>query len=80
MMDSTMDSSMDRSTVSQVSGGGRLTLRRVHVVNGVAEFGGGLLVQGAGSALLMEQASVRDCVATGLVKGGGTLACSSSAS
>ena len=66
------------SRAIDVSGGGQLTLRRVHVVNGNATSGGGLLVQGAGSALLMEQASVRDCVATGptsFVHGGGGLAC-----
>ena len=69
------------SRAIEVADGASLTLRKIHVVNGNAtSSGGGLLVHGAGSSLLMEQASVRDCVATGLVKGGGTLACSSSAS
>ena len=65
------------SRAIDVIGGGRLTLRRVHIVNGVAETGGGLLVQGAGSSLLMLQASVRDCVAIGGIRdtdGGGELA------
>ena len=65
------------SRAINVIGGGRLTLRRVHIVNGVAETGGGLLVQGAGSSLLMLQASVRDCVAIGGMRdtdGGGELA------
>ena len=53
------------SRAIDVSGGGHLTLRRIHVINGKAPSGGGLLVQGAGSSLLMEQASVRGCVATG---------------
>ena len=67
------------SRAIDVIGGGRLTLRRVHIVNGVAETGGGLFVHGAGSSLLMEQASVRDCVAIGGMRdidGGGKLACS----
>ena len=33
-----------------MSSGGRLTLRRIHIVNGAAELGGGLLVQGANCA------------------------------
>ena len=65
------------SRAIDVSDGAHLTLRRIHIVNGVAESGGGLLVQGAGSSLLMEQASVRHCEATSLlpfVYGGGGLA------
>ena len=66
------------SRAIDVIDGGQLTLRRIHVVNGAADSGGGLLVEGAGSTLLMEQGSVRDCVATGpvsFVDGGGSLAC-----
>ena len=66
------------SRAIDVFGGSRLTLRRIHVVNGVAESGGGLHVSGVGSALLMEQASVRHCSATGpkgVTHGGGTLVC-----
>ena len=67
-----------------MSGGGRLVLRRIRIINGAAHWGGGLLVQGAGSSLLMEQVSVRSCVATGpslgdiysYEYGGGRLACS----
>ena len=65
------------SRAIDVTAGGRLTLRRIHVINGVAESGGGLHVSGAGSALVMEQASVRHCEATSLlpfVYGGGGLA------
>ena len=68
------------SRAIDVSDGAHLTLRRIHIVNGVAESGGGLLVDGADSSLLMEQASVRDCFATGPVAfsfGGGGVACSS---
>ena len=63
------------SRAIDASGGGHLTLRRIHIVNGVAESGGGLLVQG--SSLLMEEASVRNCAATGplgFTYGGGGLA------
>ena len=70
------------SRAIDVSGGGRLVLRRIRIINGAAEWGGGLLVQGAGSSLLMEQVSVRNCVATGPKTtffskeyGGGRLAC-----
>ena len=70
------------SRAIDVSGGGRLVLRRIRIINGAAEWGGGLLVQGAGSSLLMEQVSVRNCVATGpkttyfsYEYGGGRLAC-----
>ena len=72
------------SRAFDVSAGGRLVLRRIRIINGAAHWGGGLLVQGAGSSLLMEQVSVRSCVATGpnlndmysYEYGGGTLACS----
>ena len=71
------------SRAIDVSGGGRLVLRRIRIINGAADWGGGLLVQGAGSSLLMEQVSVRNCVATGPKMssfshnfGGGRLACS----
>ena len=72
------------SRAFDVNGGGRLVLRRIRIINGAAHWGGGLLVQGAGSSLLMEQVSVRSCVATGpylgdmysYEYGGGTLACS----
>ena len=72
------------SRAIDVSGGGRLVLRRIRIINGAAHWGGGLLVQGAGSSLLMEQVSVRSCVATGpflgdmfsFEYGGGRLACS----
>ena len=70
------------SRAIDVSGGGRLVLRRIRIINGAAEWGGGLLVQGPGSSLLMEQVSVRNCVATGPMTtyysyeyGGGRLAC-----
>ena len=70
------------SRAIDVSGGGRLVLRRTRIINGAAEWGGGLLVQGPGSSLLMEQVSVRNCVATGPKTtffskeyGGGRLAC-----
>ena len=65
------------SRAIEVTDGGRLTLRRIHIVNGNADSGGGLLVKGAGSALLMERSSVRRCVATGptpFLFGGGKLA------
>ena len=71
------------SRAIDVSGGGRLVLRRIRIINGAADWGGGLLVQGAGSSLLMEQVSVQNCVATGprttyfsYEYGGGRLACS----
>ena len=71
------------SRAFDVSGGGRLVLRRIRIINGAADWGGGLLVQGAGSSLLMEQVTVRNCVATGpkmsafsFDYGGGRLACS----
>ena len=54
-----------KSRAIEVSGGGRLVLRRIQVINGIAESGGGLRVEGAGSSLVMEQAAVRNCVATG---------------
>ena len=53
------------SRAIDVSGGGRLVLRRIRIINGAAHWGGGLLVQGAGSSLLMERGSVRDSVTTG---------------
>ena len=56
-----------QSRAFTVSNGGQLTLRGLGVVNGNATSGGGLLVEGVGSSLVMSQASVRDCVATGLV-------------
>ena len=62
------DAIIDAETMSravEVSGGCRLILRRIQVINGAAALGGGLLVEGAGSSLLMEQAAVRDCIATG---------------
>ena len=62
------------SRAIDVSGGGRLVLRHIRVINGAAALGGGLLVQGAGSSLLMEFASVHDCVSTSsasLTEGGG---------
>ena len=52
------------SRAIEVIDGGKLLLRRVHVVNGNATHAGGVLVEGAGSALVMEGASVRDSVAT----------------
>ena len=48
-----------------------LTLRGIEVVNGTASNGGGVLVHGAGSTLLMEQSTVRDSVATGEYPDGG---------
>ena len=68
------------SRAIEVADGARLTLRRIHVVNGNATTtGGGLLVHGAGSSLLMDQASVRDSVssAAGVYPhaAGGTPAC-----
>ena len=50
----------------EVADGASLTLRKIHVVNGnlTARAGAGLLVHGAGSSLLMEQASVRDSIST----------------
>ena len=61
------------SRAIEVIDGGKLLLRRVHVVNGNATHAGGVLVEGAGSALVMEGASVRDSVArnTVLREGGG---------
>ena len=55
------------SRAIEVTDGASLTLRQIHVVNGNATTGGGggLLVHGAGSSLLMDRASVRDSVATG---------------
>ena len=54
------------SRAIEVTDGASLTLRRIHVVNGNATTsGGGLLVHGAGSSLLMEQASVWDSISTG---------------
>ena len=52
------------SRAIEVTDGGKLLLRRVHVINGRATHAGGVLVEGAGSALVMEGASVRDSVAT----------------
>lgn len=52
------------SRAIEVTDGGKLLLRRVHVINGNATHAGGVLVEGAGSALVMEEASVRDSVAT----------------
>ena len=52
------------SRAIEVTDGGKLLLRRVHVINGNATHAGGVLVEGAGSALVMEGASVRDSVAT----------------
>ena len=60
------------SRAIDVLNGGRLVLRRIEVINGAAESGGGLLIEGANSSLLMEQVTVRDCVAGS----GGWLACS----
>ena len=55
------------SRAIEVTDGASLTLRQIHVVNGNATTGGGggLLVHGAGSSLIMDRASVRDSVATG---------------
>ena len=71
-----------KSRAIEVSGGGRLVLRRIQVINGIAESGGGLRVEGAGSSLVMEQAAVRHCIANGEQStnsypeiGGGRLAC-----
>ena len=51
------------SRAIEVTDGGSLTLRQIHVVNGNnATSGGGVLVHGAGSALLMERSSIRDSV------------------
>ena len=74
------------SRAIEVADGASLTLRDVHVVNGLANSsrgasdgssgsGGGLLIHGAGSSLLMERGSVRDSVATGELDsdGGGGL-------
>ena len=58
------------SRAIEVIDGGKLLLRRVHVVNGNATHAGGVLVEGAGSALVMEGASVRDSVATDQWGGG----------
>ena len=54
------------SRAIEVTAGGSLTLRQIHVVNGnTAASGGGVLVHGAGSALLMERSSIRDSVTSG---------------
>ena len=54
------------SRAIEVADGASLTLRKIHVVNGNAtSSGGGLLVHGAGSSLLMDRASVRDSISTG---------------
>ena len=51
------------SRAIEVTDGGSLTLRQIHVVNGDnATSGGGVLAHGAGSALLMERSSIRDSV------------------
>ena len=68
---------IDAETMSRaidVGDGGRLVLRRIEVINGAAESGGGLRIEGADSSLRMEQVTVRDCVAT--TDRGGRLACS----
>ena len=61
------------SRAIEVTNGASLTLRRIHVVNGNATSGGGggLLVHGAGSSLLMDRASLRDSVGYGDWKEGG---------
>ena len=59
------------SRAIEVTGGASLTLRQIHVVNGTASSGGGLLVHGAGSALLMDRSTIRDSVATGSWPDGG---------
>ena len=68
---------IDAETMSRaidVDNGGRLVLRRIEVINGAAEEGGGgLRIDGANSSLRMEQVTVRDCVAGTM---GGRLACS----
>ena len=63
------------SRAIEVTDGGSLTLRQIHVVNGDnATSGGGVLVHGAGSALLMERSSIRDSVISrGWPHGGGGL-------
>ena len=55
------------SRAIEVADGASLTLRDIHVVNGRANSGGGggLLIHGANSSLLMERGSVRDSVSTG---------------
>ena len=54
------------SRAIEVTDGASLTLRNIHVVNGnTTTSGGGLLVHGAGSSLLMDRASVRDSISTG---------------
>jgi len=69
------------SRAIEVTGGASLTLRQIHVVNGTASSGGGLLVHGAGSALLMDRSTIRDSVATGAYpEGGGGLHASKGAS
>ena len=55
----------------EVAGGAILTLKRIHVVNGNSSRFGGLFVHGAGSALLMERASVKNSIATGDWPNGG---------
>ena len=60
------------SRAIEVTAGGSLTLQRIHVVNGnSAASGAGVLVHGAGSALLMERSSIRDSVTSGLWPHGG---------
>ena len=60
------------SRAIEVTDGASLTLRNIHVVNGNATTtGGGLLVHGAGSSLLMDQADVRDSVSFGAFPEGG---------
>ena len=63
------------SRAIEVTDGGSLTLRQIHIVNGNnATSGGGVLVHGAGSALLMERSSIRDSVISrGWPHGGGGL-------
>ena len=65
------------SRAFSVSDGGRLVLRHLSVINGIAPTGGCVLVRGAGASLRMHQASVRGCIATGNTLfefGGGGLA------
>ena len=59
------------SRAIEVADGASLTLRQIHVVNGTAPSGGGVIVHGAGSSLLMEWSSIRDSVATGIYPDGG---------
>jgi len=66
------------SRAIEVADGASLTLRRIHVVNGNATNGGGggLLVHGVGSSLLMDRASLRDSVGYGYWTEGGAPASS----